>query len=63
MTDRALITIGRERDSRGEPLITANGAVLGTVWEVTRMISEYEQSETMRVIEEAVVTGQLRRAL
>lgn len=62
-SEYAMITIGRDRDQSGEPLIKVDGRLMGTVRQVKEFIEQYDdEALTARVIS-IVRDAQRRRVL
>jgi hypothetical protein len=40
--EHARVSVGMQRDEKGEPLVTANELLLGTVRQVREFLDEYE---------------------
>lgn len=47
IAEPAFVTIGVDKDRLGQPLITANGCLVGTVDQMKQLIAEYEETLTL----------------
>lgn len=61
--DYAMISIGVDLDQSGEPLIKADGKLLGTVGQVKELIERYEDEALSARVISIVRDAQRRRIL